>query len=39
MTEWRYSQLTFTEKNIIFTSLPSAVKKSVGKTFSGNLEI
>ena len=29
-TEWRYSQLAFTEKKIIFTSLPS-----VGKTFSG----
>ena len=38
MTEWRYSQVTFTEKKIILTSFLSAVRKSVGNTFSGNLE-
>ena len=41
MTEWWYSQLIFIEKNHFYqqcTSYASAVRKSVGNAFSGNLE-
>ena len=41
MTEWWYSQLIFIEKNHFYqqcTSYASAVRKSVGNAFSGDLE-
>ena len=40
MTEWRYSQLIFTEKYVYqqCTGYASAVRKSVGNAFSGSLE-
>ena len=41
MTEWRYSQLIFIERNNVYqqcTSYTSAVSKSVGNAFSGNLQ-
>ena len=41
MAEWRYSQLIFTKKIIVYqqcTSYASAVRKSVGNAFSRNLD-